>query len=145
MKVNNYDLILQEELQRKSQLSCGYWWTGLAWGYWWKCFPQYWWPKFRASWQGIFFKSATHIAYYFFACLFFLDHTSVVGWLLKSWEVIKSARDGRISEETVYPLSVSASLCLCPLSEHICWLDQPGCNMLRQHIPASVVPQPGAA
>lgn len=44
---------LQEELQRKSQLSCGYWWTGLAWGYRWKCFPQYWRPKLRAPWQGI--------------------------------------------------------------------------------------------
>lgn len=140
---------LQEELQRESQLSCGYWWTGVAWGYWWKCFPQYRWPKFWATRQGISLigQTATHPANCFLACpfFFFLRWHICCRWTTEVLGSYQKARDGRISKDTADPLSLSASLCFCPLSEHICWPDQPGCNMLRQHIPASVVPQPGAA
>lgn len=79
-KVNGLVLTFQKELQRESQLSCGYRGTGMAWGDWWKHFPQYRWPKFRASRQGTGNCSLT--------CLYFSNHQSVIAELLKSWNII---------------------------------------------------------
>lgn len=89
--VDDHDFLVQEELQRKSQLSCGYWWTGMAWGDWWKCFPQYRWPKFRTQRQGISIIGRTY-------CKLF-THWFLMLWL---WWATLKARDGNVNKH-IYP------------------------------------------
>lgn len=125
------DQYWQEELQRESKLPCCHWWTGVAWRDWWKHLSQYWRSKFRASRQGI---SPKHASY-------------TPTFILRSFD---------LSHRECYTLSVCRSVSLSrwlisspalflALLEHFCRPDQSGCNMLRQYIFASVVPQPGAA
>lgn len=103
--VNDNDLVLQEELQRESQLSCGYWWTGVAWGDRWKCFPQYRWPKFRASRQGMSLIGCSYWSSCSFICHFSSDHTFVVVWL-HPWMLSQGQRWNNI-----HSLSLFLSVC----------------------------------
>lgn len=111
-KVNDNDLVLQEELQRESQLSCGYWWTGVAWGDRWKCFPQYRWPKFRASRQGMSLIGCSYWSSCSFICLFSSDHTFVVVWL-HPWMLSQGQRWNNI-----HSLSLFLSVC-APFRTHL--------------------------
>lgn len=126
------DQYLQEELQRESKLPCCHWWTGVAWRDWWKHLPQYWRSKFRASRQGI------------------SSHSTSVTVPLSFWEVLISRNMNATFCCVCVAVSfsrwfISSPALFLALLEHFCRTDQSGCNMLRQYIFASVVPQPGAA
>lgn len=137
-------LLIQEELQREPKLSCRYWGTCLVGRDRREHLPQHWRSKLGAPGQGRHTSTTftMNTSARMCSCLFVNPHYLVLLQVkCLPFDLHWCGNTGWVRDKFV---------CTCPslsfsLLEHVCGSDKPGRHVLRQHLSAGVVPQPGAA